>query len=164
MNDISKKEDEWQAAATAATIAEARKIVLANVPLTTARVSDLTDSEWGWIVAAAIFGWIRPRHEQAIAEGFEQEPHIVHMFSIPTPSDTAVVRSILPALAEVPIDWSQALSAWSKDAMVNFLLQAWELLCQAESARNCGAGKIIRPSKRPSAWNDKEGDPIPFDP
>ena len=35
----------------------------------------------------------------------------------PSPCDTAVVRSILPTLADqAAIDWSQPLEAWSKDA------------------------------------------------
>jgi hypothetical protein len=164
MNNIAKKEDEWQAAATAAAIVAARKIVLANKPLATKPVGRLSDSEWGWIVTAAIFGWIQTRCEQAIAEGLEQEQHVIDLRAPPSPGDIAVVSSILQTLADVPIDWSLSLNAWSKDAMVTFLLQAWQLLDRAEIARDRGNGKIIRPAKRPSAWNDKEGDPIPFDP
>ena len=77
----------------------------------------------------------------------------------PSPCDIAVVRSILPALADqAAIDWSQPLSTWSKDTMVNFLMFAWQLIGQAELARDHGPGKILRKSDR------ELNDPLPFAP
>jgi hypothetical protein len=161
VNETSKKEDEWQRRATAAAIAGARKITLANKSLTMAHVGRLNDTEWGWIVTAAIFGWIETRCEQAIAEGLEQAKAVRLTGLTPSPCDVAVVSSILPTLADTAgIDWALPLNAWSKDTMVNFLLLAWQLIEQAEIARDRGQSKIIRPSKN-SDW-DKEGDAIPF--
>ena len=36
-------------------------------------VGRLTDLQWGWLVTAAIFGWIQTRCQQAIEEGLDQE-------------------------------------------------------------------------------------------
>ena len=73
MNDIARQEDEWQARATAAAIAAAKKIVLGNPSLKVAHVGRLSDHEWGWIITAAIFAWVQTRCEQATAEGLDQE-------------------------------------------------------------------------------------------
>ena len=74
-----------------------------------------------------IFGWIETRVQQAIAEGLDQEQTVRLTGLSPSPCDVAVVRSILPALADqAGIDWSLPLTAWSKDTMVGFLLLAWQ--------------------------------------
>jgi hypothetical protein len=160
MGEISKKEDEWQTKATEAAIAAARKIALNSTglpPMTP--VGRLSDLQWGWIVTAAIFGWIQTRVEQAIEEGLDQEQAVRLTGLNPSPCDVAVVRSILPKLAEkAAIDWSQPLEAWSKDTMASFLLLAWRLIGVAEIARDQGAGKILHKSELAELNN-----PIPFD-
>jgi hypothetical protein len=156
MNKVTKHEEEWQARATEAAIAAARKIAnnCTNLPPTTP-IGKLTDAQWGWIITAAIFGWIQTRCEQAIAEGLDQETAVRMTGLTPSPCDVAVVDSILEELGEkAGIDWSQSLAAWSRDTMTNFLLLAWKLIQQAEGARD--SGKIIRPSKMD--FND----PLPF--
>ena len=160
MDEITKKEDESQRRATDAAIAGARRIAgdCKGLPAMTP-VGRLNDAQWGWIVTAAIFGWIRTRVEQAIEEGLDQEQAVRLTGLTPSPCDVAVVHSILPALADqAGIDWSQPLATWSKDTMVNFLLLAWELIARGEVARDQGPGKILRKSE---TW-DKEGDEIPF--
>ena len=160
MNEITKKENEWLDKATAAAIAGARKIALnsSGLPMMTP-VGRLNNSQWGWIITAAIFGWIETRVEQAIEEGLSQEQAVRLTGLSPSPCDVAVVRSILPTLAKtVGVDWSLPLSAWSKDVMTNFLLLAWQLMNRAEIASGQGQG-IIRKSKE--AGDDRE---IPFDP
>jgi hypothetical protein len=162
VGELSKKEDEWQAKATEAAIAAARKIALnsSGLPPMTP-VGRLSDLQWGWLVTAGIFGWIQTRCEQAIAEGLDQEEAVRLTGLTPSPCDVAVVRSILPVLAEkAAIDWSQPLEAWPKDTMVNFLLLAWRLIGAAEIARNQGAGKILRKSDQLAELNN----PIPFVP
>ena len=74
MGELSKKENAWQAKATDAAIAGARKIALnsSGLPPMTP-VGRLTDLQWGWLVTAAIFGWIQTRCQQAIEEGLDQE-------------------------------------------------------------------------------------------
>jgi hypothetical protein len=71
-------DDDWQRKATDAAIAAARNIVLGddaainkNTP-----VGRLGDIEWGWIVSAAIFAWIRTRAEQAAVEKLNAEQAI----------------------------------------------------------------------------------------
>jgi hypothetical protein len=149
MNDITKKENAWQDKATTAAVAGARKIAAncAGLPIMTP-IGRLTDTQWGWVVTGAIFAWVQTRIEQAIAEGLDQEATVRLIGLTPSPGDVAVVHSILPVLGEkAAIDWVQPLNAWTKDQMTNFLLLAWQLINQAELARDHGPGKIIRPTK-----------------
>jgi hypothetical protein len=162
MSELTKKEDAWQAKATEAAIAAARKIALnCNGLATTTPVGKLSNLQWGWLVTAAIFGWIQTRCEQAIEEGLNQEQTVRLTGLNPSPCDVAVVRSILPMLADqAAIDWSQSLEAWSKDTMTNFLLLAWRLMTAAEIARDQGAGKLILRKSELGELNN----PIPFVP
>jgi hypothetical protein len=161
MGALSKLENEWLDKATAAAIAGARKIALSS-PLMNAPVGRLSDYEWGIICTAVIFGWVETRVQQAIAEGRDQEgqEEMVRCTGLsPSPCDSAVVRSILPALADqAGIDWTLPLTAWSGDTMVGFLLLAWRLLGEAETARDHGPGKILKPAE----FDEKTGDPLPF--
>src|SRR5262245_58030936 len=122
MGELSQKEDEWQRKATDAAIAGARKIVLGSGPLMNTPVGRLSDLQWGWIRTAAIFGWIQTRVEQAIAEGRNHE-QVVRLTGLsPSPCDSAVVKSILPELADTAaIDWSLPLANWKPDTMTSFL-------------------------------------------
>jgi hypothetical protein len=159
MSKLAQKEDEWQAKAAAAAVAGARKIVALNgasVPMMTP-VGRLNDSQWGWIITAAIFGWIQTRCEQAIEEGLDQEEACRLTGLNPSPCDVAAVNSILPTLADkTAIDWSRPLQSWSPDEMTNFLLMAMRLIDAAETARD--SGKILRQAK------PEFDDPIPFVP
>ena len=54
---VGKQKTSWQAEATANAVAAARSIAqsqLANTP-----AGRLSDQQWGWIISAAIFAWIR---------------------------------------------------------------------------------------------------------
>jgi hypothetical protein len=142
MGDITKKEDEWLRRAIAAAVAEARAVVLGEQSLTNAQAGRLSDIEWSWIITAAIFGWIETRVKQAIEEGLDQELAVRLIDRSPSPSDVAVVHSVLLALCDqAKIDWSKPLMGWSEDAMTDFLLLAWQLIDQAEVARDRGPGK-----------------------
>jgi hypothetical protein len=159
MGEISKREDEWQAKATAAAIAGARKIALSSGQLMNTPVGRLDDRAWGMMVTAAIFGWIETRVQQAIAEGRDGEEMVRFTGLRPSPCDSAVVRSILPALAEqANIDWTQPLQDWSADVMISFLLLAWRLIGEAEALRDHGPGRILKPAE----FDEKTGDLIPF--
>ena len=119
----------------------------------------LSEREWGWIVTAAIFGWIEARTRQAISEGRDAEQWIRATGLAPAPGDVAVVRSILTTLADTAgIDWAEPLAAWPEPQMTNFLLLAWRLIGEALEARDEGPGTILKPSK----FNEKVGDPVPF--
>ena len=160
VGEISKKENEWQDKATAAAIAAVRKIALNSTglpPMTP--VGRLTALQWGWLITAAIFGWIQTRCEQAIEEGLDHEQVVRAIGLNPSPGDVAVVTSILPPLADQPgIDWTLPLKGWPKDLMVNFLLLAWRLISAAEIARDQGAGKKILQKSELAESNN----PIPF--
>jgi hypothetical protein len=159
MTALSRHEDDWQAKATASAIAGARKIAETFGPLTNTPVGRLSDTEWGWIVAAVVFGWISTRAEQAIAEGRDIEKTIRSTGLHPNPCDWAVVSSILAELADkAAIDWSQPLKAWPKNTMTNFLMLAWRLIAEAEAARD--QGKILTNTK--PELDEEIGDPIPF--
>jgi hypothetical protein len=159
----TEKENAWLDKATAAAIASARKIALnsSGLPMMTP-IGRLNDSQWGWVITAAIFAWVQTRVEQAIEEGLDQEQAVRMTGLSPSPCDVAVVSSVLPALADqAVVDWSLPLSAWSKDVMTNFLLLAWQLMNKAETARDHGPGKIVGKSKD---WDTKGDDisDIPF--
>jgi hypothetical protein len=156
----SSNHDEWQRKATNVAIAEARKIVASSGPLMNTPVGRLNDTQWGFIFAGALFGWIQTRCQQEIAEGLDQEDAVRLTGHTPSPAEVATVRSILPALADqASIDWSEPLATWSQDRMTGFLVLAWQLLGKAELAGDQGAGGILR---KPTTFDEKVGDPIPF--
>jgi hypothetical protein len=161
MDEITKTENEWLDRATAKAIKAARKIATGNPKgLMMTPVGRLNDEQWGWIVAAVIFAWIEVRVEQAIAEGRDSEQTVRISGLSPDPCDVAVVRSILPELADAArIDWSQPLAAWPKDTMASFLMLAWKLISKAEIARDHGPGRILRKS----AAGDEMAQDVPFD-
>jgi hypothetical protein len=132
-------------------------------PLLNTPAGRLSDTQRGWIVTGAIFGWIRTRVEQAIAEGIDQEQAVRLTGLSPDPCDVAVVTSILPKLAEqAELDWSLPLSAWGKDTMASFLMLAWGLISKAETVRDHGPGKIIRKSKDDWATKGDDISDVPF--
>jgi hypothetical protein len=159
MGKLTEQENQWLDKATAAAVAGARKIALSSGPLMNTPVGRLTDHEWGMIVTAVIFSWVEVRVQQAIAEGRDQEQMVRLTGLSPNPCDVAAVSSILPELADkAAIDWSLPLNAWSKDTMTSFLLLAWQMINNAEVARDHGPGKILKKAE----FNPETGDPIPF--
>jgi hypothetical protein len=157
MGALTQQENQWLDKATAAAVAGARKIAASRAQV---HVGRLSDHEWSMIVSGGIFGWIEVRVQQAIAEGIDQERAVRLTDFSPDPCDVAVVASILPTLADkTEIDWSLSLSTWSKDQMTNFLMLAWQLMRDAEHARDHGPGQILRKAE----FNEATGDPLPFD-
>jgi hypothetical protein len=131
-----KPDDEWQERATAAAIAAARNAISEKA---TVLVGRLSDREWGWIVAAAIFAWIKTRAEQATAEGLDTESALRVTGQAPEPWDAGAIVSILPELADAPnVDWSLPLAEWSQKTMVGFLATALALMRKAMAARDRG--------------------------
>jgi hypothetical protein len=131
VGELSEREDEWGRRATAAAIAATRRIVLGDaavIPMNTP-VGRLSDTQWGWIVAAVIFAWITTRAQQAVEEGRDVEVVIRSAILDPNPWDAGAVAMILPQLADVPdVDWSKPLAAWSREAMTGFLTAALGLI------------------------------------
>jgi hypothetical protein len=133
MGRLSEREDAWQAEATANAVAGARAIAQGQSKLANTPAGRLSDQQWGWIISAAIFAWIRTRYQQAVAEGLAKEEHVTRMN--PSPCDSAIVVSILPALADqFPIDWSKPLADWSREEMADFAGLAGRLIDGAKAA------------------------------
>jgi len=159
MGDVTKQENDWLDKASAAAIAGARKIALGNSAPMNTPVRRLSDHEWSMIVTAVIFGWIEVRVQQAISEGLDQEQTVRMTNLSPDPCEVAVVTSILPTLADTAgIDWSLPLTAWTGQTMTNFLMLAWQLVRDAEHARDHGPGKVLNKAE----FDEKTGDAIPF--
>lgn len=140
-------DDDWQRLATDAAIAAAKGVVGPNGINSRAAVSSLSELEWGWISAAAIFAWIAKRAEQAVAEGTSYELPIRTMRGrAPEPWEAGAVATILPALGNIEgVDWSKPVGEWSKDQIVGFAWQIHKLTDAALAARDEGANdKIVR--------------------
>jgi hypothetical protein len=159
-SELSQQEDDWGRRATAAAIAAARSVMLSDGAAINmnAPVGRLSDVEWGWVVSAVIFAWIRTRAEQAAAEEIDTE-RCVRMTGLgPEPWDVGAITAILPELAETTaIDWSQPLSAWSCETMTTFLLTAMRLIRKAMIARDISDRGVTQKSN-----TKKLNDPLPF--
>jgi hypothetical protein len=144
-----RRDDEWAEAATAASIAAARKVVLGDQAFINMNtpVGRLSDVEWGWIVSSAIFAWIATHAQQATVEGLDVEQTIRMSMLDPNPWDAGMISTILPKLADTSgVDWSKPPANWSRDQMISFLLAALGLIREATIARDLGGGSITRKS------------------
>jgi hypothetical protein len=139
------REAEWQRRATAAAIKAARDVVLGGRFPPDAPVGGLCDIQWGWVVAAILFGWMSMKAEQAVTEEIDTEL-VLRMTGLdPDPMDAGVITAILPKLADVPgIDWSKPIGDWQRNEMVAFLLAALQLARCGEIARDARCRVITR--------------------
>ena len=70
-------EDAWHRLATEAAITAARGVVNPDGPVAPlTQVGWLSNTQWGWIVAAILFGWISTRAQQATSENLDVEQTI----------------------------------------------------------------------------------------
>src|SRR6516162_8941482 len=103
-------ENAWLRQATAVAIAAARAMVSsgsAMPPMTP--VGRLSNTEWGWIVAAILCAWIRERATQATANGVEQ---LLRQTGLdPDPWDAGAIATVLPELSDAKVDWNASLGA-----------------------------------------------------
>ena len=146
---ISAIEDQWQRDATAAAIAGARGVVQMDGPIPPGTpVGRLSETEWGWILAAMLVAWISKRAEQATVEQLDTEQTIRMTTLDPQPWDAGAVAAILPELADAcaNLDWSKPLTAWPKNDIVEFLLKAMPLIRKAMIARDLSNKGITRAS------------------
>ena len=132
---MADTEDQWQERATAAAIAAARNIVLGdnaavnkNTP-----VGRLSETEWGWIVAAILFAWISTRAEQATVEEIDSEQAIRLTGLDRNPWDAGAIAAILPSLADVKIDWSKPLADWPRETAICVLSGDQQTSCPSTS-------------------------------
>jgi hypothetical protein len=142
-------EDAWQRQATAAAIAAAREVVGGTIPPATP-IGRLGDREWGYLVAAIIFGWIQIRAQQASVEGHDIEQTIRATSIDPDPWDAGPIIAILPELAEAcgDLDWSLPIGKWPKEVMAKFLIEAMKLIKPVIDARDLSARGITQKAKK----------------
>jgi hypothetical protein len=135
----------WQRQATDAAITGAKSVVGSPIPPGTP-IGRLSDTEWGWIVAGILSGWISTRGRQATSESLDTEQAIRRIALDPDPWDAGVVEAILPALADAlpDLDWSLPVTAWPKETMTSFLLTALRLVHRAREARDSSDRGITR--------------------
>jgi hypothetical protein len=158
-------EDAWLRQATAVAIAAGRAVVSGGAVPPMTPVGRLSDTEWGWIVASILFGWIRERATQATSNGLNGqgvEKWIQKTGLDPDPWDAGAVACVLPELASAKVDWSAPLAELSRDEMIEFLGAAYNLINGAMLARDLGEKGITRqpptgPTTEGTPWND----PIP---
>jgi hypothetical protein len=147
---LSALEDQWQRDATAAAVAAARGVIRDGGPIPPGTpIGRLSDTEWGWILAAALFAWISKRAEQAAAEDLDTERTIRMVALDPQPWDAGAVVAILPDLADAcadTVDWSKPLAEWPRDAVIEFLLKAMPLIRKAMIARDLSDKGVTRKS------------------
>jgi hypothetical protein len=138
-------EDAWLRRATAVAIEQARTAVSGGAVPPNTPVGRLSEVEWGWIVAAVIFGWVSTRAEQATSSGVGPNELIRTISIDPDPWDAGAIASILPELADSNIiDWSESLAELSREDMILFLADAFTLIRKAMAARDRGQDMVTR--------------------
>jgi hypothetical protein len=163
----SADEDDWQRRATDAAIAAARNIVLGDDAAVNknAPIGRLSDTEWGWIVAAILFAWIRTRAEQAAVEELDAEQAIRLTGLDKNAWDGGAIAAILPELAQYRgVDWSKPLADWSRETMIEFLLETLRLVRRGMIARDLSEG-ITRKStmvRHADTATGEQDDALPF--
>jgi hypothetical protein len=146
---LSAIEDQWQRDATAAAIAGARGVIQMDGPIPPGTpIGRLSDTEWGWILAAMLFAWISKRAEQAATEQLNTEQTIRMTALDPQPWDAGACAAILPDLADscAELDWSKPLTEWSREDITTFLLKAMPLIRKAMIARDLSDKGVSRKS------------------
>jgi hypothetical protein len=135
LSAVTAEQDEWVRRAYSAAVAAAKDLAGPQGPL---RIGKLSDSEWGWIASAVIWGWVATRSQQAAEEGWDLEKTVRRTELEPCPWSTGAVIQVLPKLAAAcpDFDWSQPASSWSKETLAGFLQTAFNLMTRAIIARD----------------------------
>ena len=152
-------EDCWQREATRVAIEKARAVVNGGAVPPMTPIGRLSDIEWGWIVASILFGWIATRARQATSNGAGSNTYIRSTSIDPDPWDAGAINSILPELANPEIDWSRSLAEFSREEMIAFLGDAYNLIGKAMIARDKGEKLVTR--RTPAGTEEDWDDPIP---
>jgi hypothetical protein len=131
-------EDCWQREASCVAIEKARAAVSGGAVPPNSPIGRLSDIEWGWIVAAVLFGWIDVRARQAVGNGIGTDKHIRDTGLEPDPWDIGAIEAILPELARPEIDWTKSLAEFTREEMIELLGDTYNLIGKAMLARNTG--------------------------
>jgi hypothetical protein len=144
---LSALEDIWQREGVRVSIEKARAVISGGAVPPMTPIGRLSDIEWGWIVAAVLFGWINCRAQQAASNGIglpDQFRYIREAGLEPDPWDIGAIEAILPELANSDADWSKSLTEFSRDEMIAFLGDAYNLIGKAMLARDKGERLVTR--------------------
>lgn len=141
---LSAIEDCWQREATRVAIKKARAAISSGAVPPLTPIGRLSNVEWGWIVAAMLFGWIDTRARQAVDNGVGVNKHIRDTGIDPDPWDAGAIAAILPELATPEFDWSKSLAEFTRDEMIAFLGDAYNLIGKAMLARDNGEKLVTR--------------------
>jgi hypothetical protein len=161
---LSAIEDCWQREATRVAIEKARAVINGGVVPPNTPIGRLSDTEWGWIVAAVLFGWIDVRARQATNNGAGANKYIRDTGIEPDPWDAGAIEAILPELANSEIDWTKPLAQLTREEMIAFLGDAYNLISKAMLARDAGEKLVTRRLPLGTA-GEGEADPndaVPF--
>ena len=155
-------EDIWLRRASAVAIEQARAVITGGAVPPNVPVGRLSDVEWGWIVSAVLFGWIKTRATQATDTGIGVENSIRAAGLDPDPWDIGAIDAILWELAEAKVDWNKPLAELSRDEMLLFLNDALTLIRKALAARDQGEGLVTRrcPGETAREANAAAGGPL----
>jgi hypothetical protein len=157
-------EDAWQREAIRVAIEQARAAVAGGAVPPLTPIGRLSDTEWGWIVAAVLFGWISTRARQATSNGVGPHKYLyVNEAFNPNPWAAGAIEAILPELGNCQADWSKSLSQFSRDEMITFLGDAYNLIGKAMLARDEGERLIrCKGPGTPESEAEADCDPLPF--
>lgn len=142
-----KTDADWLREATHAAVDAARKVIEGGHINGRAMISSLSEIEWGWIVCAAIFGWVETRAKQATEEGHSAEVTIRTMSNRdPAPWESGAIATILPGLGDIDgLNWNLPLGDWSKDQIIRLAWSIYRMSNAAITAQHEGAtDKITR--------------------
>lgn len=135
---------DWDVRATAGAIAACKDVIGPGVINPRATIGSLSDVEWGWITAAAIFAWIKTRSQQAVAEGTNYDASIRTMHNQdPAPWEAGAIETILPILAQMSLPWGNAIGSWPKSAMIKFCHRVHTLSAEALKSRDKGSADTL---------------------
>jgi hypothetical protein len=158
---LSAIEDAWQREASRVAIEQARAVVAGGTVPPLTPIGRLSDTEWGWIVAAVLFGWISSRARQATDNGAGPDKYLYGNEAFnPDPWDAGAIEAILPELGNCQADWSKSLSQFSREEIIAFLGDAYNLIGKAMLARDMGEQLVTR--KGPAGEQADPNDPLPF--
>jgi hypothetical protein len=155
---LSAIEDCWQREAMRVAIDKARAAVSGGAVSPNTPIGRLSEIEWGWIAAGILFGWIDVRARQAVDNGIGVNKHIRDSGLEPDPWDIGAIEAILPELATSDIDWSKPLAELSREEMIAFLGDVYNLIGKAMLARDTGEKLVTRRLPLGTAEHH-EGDP-----
>lgn len=140
----SALEDAWLREEVRTAIAKARAVVDGGAVPPLTPVGRLSDTEWGWIIGAVVFGWISARARHAVNNGVGNDAYLRDAAIAREAWDIGAIEAALPELGAGELDWNKSLAQFTREEMIAFLLDAHTLITEAMRARDRGETLITR--------------------